>query len=92
MARTLERHPAVREAAVVGIPDDRLGEVPVAAYEASEGVEVPDERELLEFAREHLTRYFVPTRIRVVDAIPRTPSLQPSLPALRALFSEPSGS
>ena len=92
VARTLERHPAVREAAVVGIPDDRLGEVPVAAYEASEGVEVPDERELLEFAREHLTRYFVPTRIRVVDAIPRTPSLKPSLPALRALFSEPSGS
>ena len=86
VARALERHPAIREAAVVGIPDDRLGEVPVAAYELRSGQTAPDEEELRAFAREHLTAYFVPTRFLAVEALPRTPSLKPSLPALRSLF------
>ncbi len=68
VARSLERHPAIREAAVVGLPDERLGEVPVAVYELSEGAMQPTEEELLDFAREHLARYFVPTQIRAVDA------------------------
>jgi acyl-coenzyme A synthetase/AMP-(fatty) acid ligase len=88
VARALELHPAIREAAVVGLPDDRLGEVPVAVYELSEGATPPSAEELFAFAKEHLTRYFVPTQIRAVEAIPRTPSLKPSLPALRALFLE----
>ncbi len=86
VARVLERHPAIREAAVVGLPDERLGEVPAAVYELCEGAEVPREEELLEFAKENLPRYFVPTRFMAVAEIPRTPSLKPSLPALRALF------
>jgi acyl-coenzyme A synthetase/AMP-(fatty) acid ligase len=88
VARVLEQHPAIREAAVVGLPDERLGEVPVAVAELREGAEEPSEEELLAFAREHLTRYHVPTRFKVVDEIPRTPSLKPSHPAMRALFSE----
>lgn len=88
VARALELHPAIREAAVVGLPDERLGQVPVAVYELSEGAKEPGEEALIVFAKEHLTRYFVPTQIRAVDAIPRTPSLKPSLPALRALFLE----
>ena len=37
VAAVLESHPAVREAAVVGLPDERLGHVPVAAVELREG-------------------------------------------------------
>ncbi len=86
VARALECHDAIREAAVVGLPDERLGEVPVAVYELRGDVEAPSEEELSDFAKAHLTRYFVPTRFLAVDAIPRTPSLKPSAPAVRALF------
>ena len=86
VARVLEQHPAIREAAVVGLPDDRLGEVPVAVLELRAGVEPPSDEELLEFARENLTRYHVPAQFKIVDEMPRTPALKPSLPGLRALF------
>jgi len=86
IAQVLERHPAIREAAVVGPPDERLGEVPVAVFELRKGAEAPSEAELIKFARENLARYQVPTRIKIVDEIPRTPSLKPSQPALRELF------
>jgi acyl-coenzyme A synthetase/AMP-(fatty) acid ligase len=87
VSRVLERHPAIREAAVVGLADERLGEVPVAVLELAEGVETPTEEELHDFARAHLTRYHVPVRFKIVEAIPRTPALKPSLPALRELFA-----
>ncbi len=86
VARVLEQHPAVREAAVVGLPDPRLGFVPVAAVELEPGAPVPGEAELLDFARERLAGYQVPIRIRVVEALPRTPSLKVSQPAVRELF------
>lgn len=88
VARALERHPAVREAAVVGLPDERLGEVPVAAVELREGAAAPSEEELKQTAREQLAPYFVPVRVRVVAALPRTPSLKVSQPALRSLLLE----
>jgi len=88
VARALEGHPAIREAAVVGLPDERLGEVPAALVELREGAAAPSEAELIDFAKDRLTRYFVPVRIRVVDEIPRTPSLKPSQPGMRALFAE----
>jgi long-chain acyl-CoA synthetase len=88
VARALERHPAVLEAAVVGVPDDRLGEVPVAAVELRAGAAAPSEDELKQVARDALPPYFVPVRVRVVDALPRTPSLKVSAPELRALLAE----
>lgn len=87
VARALEGHPAIREAAVVGLPDERLGEVPAALVELSAGVVPPSEDEMIAYAKEHLPRYFVPVEIRVVEEIPRTPSLKPSQPAMRALFA-----
>ena len=88
VARVLEGHPAVREAAVVGLPDERLGEVPAAMVELKDGATPPSADELAAYAREHLTRYHVPARFLVVDEIPRTPSLKPSYPAMRARFTE----
>jgi acyl-CoA synthetase (AMP-forming)/AMP-acid ligase II len=78
----LESHPAVQGAAVVGRPDDRLGETPVAVVELRDAASA-DASELLEFLRNRLARYEIPTEIRIVDAIPRTPSGKPDLSAIR---------
>ena len=83
----LERHPAVRGAAVVGIDDERLGQVPVAAVELREGC-TTTAAELLEHARVHLAGYEVPVEIIIVDTLPRTPSAKVELPAVRALFRD----
>nr|WP_240982161.1 fatty acid--CoA ligase family protein [Streptomyces sp. S3(2020)] len=72
--RVLEAHPDVREAAVAGLPDTRLGEVPVAVVEAERRRPAPDLAELLALCRARLTPYEVPAHIVVVDALPRTPS------------------
>jgi acyl-CoA synthetase (AMP-forming)/AMP-acid ligase II len=84
--QVLHQHPAVLEAAVVGISDRRLGQVPVAAWIGRAGADVPSESELRDWLRERLVPYQVPVRIRQVDELPRTPSMKISLPALRAMF------
>ncbi|MBX6389465.1 MAG: AMP-binding protein [Frankia sp.] len=73
----LERHPAVHEAAVAPLPDDRLGFVPVAAVELEPGAEV-DGEELRRFCRDVLLPYEVPAHVVVLDALPRTPSYKVS--------------
>jgi acyl-CoA synthetase (AMP-forming)/AMP-acid ligase II len=78
-------HPAVRDAGVTGIPDARLGAVPVGAVELADGACV-DSEELLDFVRERVTRYQVPAQLLIVDELPRTPSLKVSQPKLRELF------
>jgi acyl-coenzyme A synthetase/AMP-(fatty) acid ligase len=74
----LENHRAVREAAVAGLPDQRLGAVPVAAVELEPAERATDPEalatELTALCRTHLTPYEVPTHVLVVDALPRTPS------------------
>lgn len=87
IVRALEKHPAVREAAVVGLRDERLGEAPHAALVLREGVLTPSEDELAEFLRAHLAPYQIPTRFHVLDALPRTTSLKPALGALRELLA-----
>jgi fatty-acyl-CoA synthase len=64
----LHEHPAVADAAVVGVPDERWGEVGVA-YVVSEG-NVSDD-ELIAFCRERLARFKVPKSVRFVDELPR---------------------
>jgi fatty-acyl-CoA synthase len=67
----LHAHPAVAEAAVVGVPDERWGEVCVA-FVALKQSAVTDERELLEWCRGRLARFKVPKEIRFVSALPRS--------------------
>lgn len=88
VVRALETHPAVREAAVVGMPDRRLGQIPVAAYTVRAGFDVPDEDAVKEHLRGILLPYQVPDRVHPVDALPRTPSMKVSQPALIEMLSD----
>jgi O-succinylbenzoic acid--CoA ligase len=69
----LLRHPAVSEAAVVGVADAEWGQVPVACLVLQPGAEVSDE-ELIQFCREHLAGYKVPRRVRRFPQLPRNAS------------------
>lgn len=82
----LESHPAVAGAAVIGRPDDRLGETPVAVVELREAASTDA---LVEYLRTRLARYEIPTEIAIVDAIPRTPSGKADLGAVQRFLSEP---
>ncbi|MDE1145137.1 MAG: class I adenylate-forming enzyme family protein [Azospirillaceae bacterium] len=88
VAAVLQSHPAVLDAAVVGLADHRLGQVPVAAVEARAGMPVPTEADLLALARRELVAHHVPIRVRVMEALPRTASLKVDLAAVRRLFEE----
>jgi long-chain acyl-CoA synthetase len=84
----LRRHASVADAIVIGIPDARLGAVPVAAVEQRAGAEPTSEEQLRSYLRERLVAYQVPTRIRVLPALPRTPGLKVSRDGVRKLFAE----
>lgn len=65
----IAQHPAVAQAAVVGAPDKRLGEVGVGFLVPAHG-EHPDRDELIAWCREHLANYKVPRHIFWVDSLP----------------------
>jgi fatty-acyl-CoA synthase len=71
--RVLYEHESVVEAAVVGRPDDRWGEVPVA-YVVSSSAATATPEELIEHCRRQLARFKVPKDVVLVDALPRNPS------------------
>jgi len=83
----LERHPRVRGAAVVGVADPRLGAVPVAVVELRPGPSVGTD-ELISFISHSLARYELPTKVILVDALPRTPSAKVDLSVVRELAAE----
>ena len=70
----LTLHPSVLDLAVIGIPDDEMGEQVKAVVQPAPGVEPgPDlERELLEFLRERIAHFKVPRSIDFVAELPRT--------------------
>ncbi len=67
----LALHPAVRVAAVVGVPDAQLAEV-VVAFVVSHAGQQPSPAELRAFCAERIAGYKVPARIHVVDELPMT--------------------
>jgi long-chain acyl-CoA synthetase len=86
VAAVLRRYPGVRDAAVIGRPDVRLGQVPIAAIEMAPQVPAPDPAQLEAFAREHLTAYMIPKEFHFVAALPRTASLKVSRPDLKLML------
>ena len=64
----LHEHPHVRDAAVVGVEDERWGEVGAAYVVLDEAVAAD---ELIAFCRERLARFKVPKSVHVLDSLPR---------------------
>jgi acyl-CoA synthetase (AMP-forming)/AMP-acid ligase II len=86
--RALERHPAVRGAAVLPRADARLGAVPVAAVELRPGA-TTTEAALREHAAALLAPYEVPVHIAVLSELPRTDSGKVDLAATSGILSLP---
>jgi acyl-CoA synthetase (AMP-forming)/AMP-acid ligase II len=64
-------HPAVAEVAVIGIPDDRWGEMVTALVVLAEGAQAT-EAEIIAHVRSQVAGYKAPKRVEFRDAIPRT--------------------
>jgi len=67
--RIMTGHPAIAQVAVVGVPDDRLGEVGKAFVVVTTGAEL-DIDELIAWCRENMANYKVPRSVEVVDTLP----------------------
>ncbi len=61
----------VSASAVIGVVDEKSGEVPVAYIELEEGVETLDEAGLKKYMREHLANYKIPKQIHVISQLPK---------------------
>jgi acyl-CoA synthetase (AMP-forming)/AMP-acid ligase II len=68
--RVLGEHPAVGEVAVIGVPDEKWGEVPKAVVVPA-GARPPEADELLRFCRGHLAGYKCPKSVDLVSTLPR---------------------
>jgi acyl-CoA synthetase (AMP-forming)/AMP-acid ligase II len=80
----LHRHPAVAQAAVVGAPDEKWGEIVVAYVVPRPGVRI-DVEELVDLCRDQLADFKKPRRVHVIDAMPTTPVGKISRVALRQM-------
>lgn len=65
----LYRHPAIAMCAVVGMPDESKGEIPVAVIVRAQG-QVTSESELAAYFRENVSAYKVPRQIHFIDTMP----------------------
>ena len=69
--KVLYRHPAVLEAAVAAMPDDKWGETPCAFVTLRNDAEPVGEQEIIDFCREHMARFKAPRKV-VFGPLPKT--------------------
>jgi len=84
--KALGLHPAVSIASVVGVPDARLGEVPVAAIELRPGATPPTSEELERHVRQYVPATHVPVMFKIVPTMPRTSSLKVAVGDVRNMM------
>lgn len=82
----LLEHPAISQVCVIGVADERLGQVPAVAIEFKREPQQVSVEALAQFARDRLPATHVPVLWRAVNAIPRTPSMKVDQPAVRRIF------
>lgn len=80
----LKAHPAIHDALVVGVPDDRWGERVAAVVSLRAGQQATAD-EVQEHARAHVAGYKTPREVHFVDAVPRQPSGKPDYRAAKAI-------
>lgn len=83
---TILRHPKVHDVAVIGIPDQRLGEIAAAVIETKQD-QALTEQEITTFCEENLPRFKRPRRI-LFDHVPRNPTGKIEKPKLREKYSQ----
>jgi malonyl-CoA/methylmalonyl-CoA synthetase len=81
----LREHPAIVECAVVGVPDSEWGERVAAAVVLREG-ESLDLESMRSWAKERLASHKIPSRLLIVDALPRNAMSKVTKPAIVDLF------
>jgi len=69
----LYEHPAILEAAVIGVPDEKWGEAVHAGIVLKEGMSV-SEKEIIEFCKQNLARYKAPKSVSFLPSLPKTGS------------------
>jgi len=67
----IDVYEGVSASAVIGIIDERSGEVPIVYIELAEGVEDFDEVGLKKYMREHLANYKIPKQIHIISELPK---------------------
>lgn len=91
LPETIERalclHPAVVTASVVGLPDQRLGQVPAAAVVLKRDQPPPSVADLEAHLRDHVYATHIPTTWRFVDDLPRNNSFKIDLAGVKSLFA-----
>jgi acyl-CoA synthetase (AMP-forming)/AMP-acid ligase II len=85
----IHKHPKVYDAAVIGIPDERLGEVALAVIDPKPGEKLTEE-EMNQFCERNLPRYKRPRRI-IFDKVPRNPTGKIEKPKLREKYAHLGG-
>jgi len=81
----LQRHPKVHDVAVIGLPDERLGEMVAAVITVKQGTAL-NRKEILKFCEQNLPRFKLPKRI-IFDTVLRNPTGKIEKPKLRQKYS-----
>lgn len=87
LENALMAHPAVHEASVVGVPDQKWGERPLAIVVPAEGKQ-PTVEELRDFLQTRVARWQVPERWAFVAEVPKTSVGKFDKKSLRAKYAE----
>jgi acyl-CoA synthetase (AMP-forming)/AMP-acid ligase II len=83
---SLHHHPDIHDVAVIGIPDERLGEIPIAIIQLKTNSDVNKE-EILQYCQKNLPKYKRPRDI-IFDTVPRNPTGKIEKTKLRAKYSK----